>query len=426
MRSCEYLVFIESNTTGSGVQALIKARELGLEPVLFTRNPGLYPSAADTGATIVTCETNEPAALRHALDHFLLARPGQVCGMTTTSEFYLVATATLAAERQLPTNPPEMVRICRQKGRTRAILTEAGLPQPRFVEVRHAADALAAVAHCGLPCVVKPGDDTGSYGVRLCTTVDEVRAHIAYLLGQRTNVRGQAAAEAVICEEYLEAPEFSVETFACGGRITCIGVTEKRVTGLPYFVECGHIFPAPLSRGTREAIVDTTQRALEHLGNSMGPMHTEVKWTRRGCVIVEINARLAGGMIPELVWQARRVDLLKGQIHAACGWPPTLEAGRKGFAGIHFLTAPTSGRLVGVDNLERVRGAADVVHVTLTAHAGQAVRPPQSAYDRLGYAILRGETVASLEARLGAVGRELAVHVAPDGAALEQKDGDGA
>ena len=95
--------------------------------------------------------------------------------------------------------------------------------------------------------------------------------------------------------------------------------------------------------------------ALAATGMRLGPTHTEVKVTDAGPSIVEINARAAGGMIPELVRLATGVDLLEQQLRAAAGLPLDLVPTRERVAGIRFLLAPADGRLAAV-GASRTRG----------------------------------------------------------------------
>lgn len=409
-----YLLFIESNTTGSGVEALHKAYELGLEPVLFTRDATRYQNIYATGCVIVSCETNELTSVQATIANFIQAHPGRVGGITTTSEFYVETVAALAHEFDVPTNSVQMIRMCRDKAYTRQFLTESGFLQPQFMVINQLGDTRLAVRHVGLPCVVKPCDDTGSYGVKLCYSLDEVEWQVTQLLSRSTNIRGQPIIQAVLCEEYIDAPEFSVETFAWQGEIICVGITEKIVTGLPYFIESGHIFPAVLSPELGDTIESTTREALQAMGNTYGPIHTEVKLTSKGCIIIEINPRLAGGMIPELVWQARGIDLIQNQLKVACGQPPVLSTTHAAWAGIYFFTTTDSGSLAGIDNLELLCNQEDVIRVQITAPIGKRVSLPQSAYDRLGYAIIRSNSPPELITRLTQVQQEIKVVVNPE------------
>ncbi|MEK8104318.1 hypothetical protein NKG94_02625 [Micromonospora sp. M12] len=53
-----HLLFIESNTTGTGMLAMRSAQDLGLLPVLLTNDPTRYAGLAETGCRVLTCDTN--------------------------------------------------------------------------------------------------------------------------------------------------------------------------------------------------------------------------------------------------------------------------------------------------------------------------------------------------------------------------------
>jgi biotin carboxylase len=393
------LLFVESNTTGTGMLALRRAAALGLAPVLLTHDPGRYRGLEETGCPVVRCDTNDLDALRTAVEGLGLAEVG---GLTTTSEFYVVTVAELAARYGLPGSPAEAVRTCRNKARTRAVLTAAGLPQPAFRALSNPAETAEAVAHVGLPCVVKPPEDTGSMGVLLCERVEEARAQVRRLLAARTNVRGQPLDRVALVEEYLPGPELSVETVTCAGRTTCVGVTEKTVAPGPQLVEIGHVFPASLPAATRRAVVSAAEQALRAAGFSHGVAHTEVKLVAGSTVVVEINARPAGGMIPELVRLVTGVDLVDVQLVLAIGREPALRIGRDGRTGIAFVTAELKGMLERVHGLDEARRLPGIVAAELSAVPGDRVRPPESSYDRLGWIIARGRTRPEVLRRLEA------------------------
>ncbi|GAA1040489.1 pyridoxal-phosphate dependent enzyme [Streptomyces murinus] len=394
-----HLVFVESNTTGTGMLALELAREeLDTVPVLLTGDPDRYRGLAATGAEVIRCDTNSDAALRAAVqDRF---RREEIAGITTTSDFYVPAAARLARWLGLPGNPPEAVTACRDKSALRALLESAGVRQPRYAVVRDASEVAAAVARTGLPCVVKPADDSGSVNVLLCADEATATAHAERVLAVTTNVRGMPTARTVLVEEYLDAPEYSVEMFTWDGRAECVGITEKSVTGTPHFVEHRHLFPAPLPAETAQRITETVTAALDAAGIRLGATHTEVKLTAEGPAVIEINPRPAGGMIPELIRLATGVDLLEQQLRTAVGLAPALKPAQDAHAGIQFLLPDADGVLDAVDGTQEAAAVPDVEAVTVTAAPGTVVRRPRSAGDRIGHVIAGHPTPERVTAAL--------------------------
>jgi len=412
------LVFVESNTTGSGMIALRTARRLATRPVLLTSSPQRYAGLADTGAEVIECPTDDPTAVSAVVDRLAAAAP--LAGITSTSEYSLMAAAGLATAHRLPGNTVAALDICRNKARTRQTLAGAGLPQPRFVvadgSAARVSDAVlaAAVREVGLPCVVKPLEDSGSHHVRLCADLTSVRRHVDEIVTTRTNVRGQPTPRAALIEQHLDGQEVSVEMISVDGASQCVGITAKTVQCSPHFVEVRHILPAPLPADVAAAVVTGARDVLSASGFRHGAAHLEFKLTADGPVLVEINARLAGGMIPDLIRLATGVDMVEQQLRCAIGFPVQLSPTRHRVAGIQFLTAPRAGLLVGIDGISEALRIPGIDRVTVTAADGTPVRPATDAYQRLGYLIAVHETADQVAAALDLALGRLTVRVDPD------------
>lgn len=407
-----HMVFIEANTTGTGMLAISRARDLGLAPVLLTNRPSRYPGVAEADCRIIRCDTNDARELAAVLrSHF---DPDEVAAVTTTSEFYLEAVASAAESLGLPGNPPSAVRACRVKSQTRRLLADAGLPQPASVVVTGAAAVPDAVAATGLPCVVKPTSDSGSTGVLLCASVEQAQEHAAKLLATTHNVRGQAVLPEVLVEEYVQGPELSVETIFVDGVLHLVGITRKSLSPAPFFVEMRHAFPAPLEDAVSAEVERVVRTAVATVGLRHGACHVELRLTAAGPTVIEINARLAGGMIPELIRLAGGPDLLVQQLRAAAGRPVELARGPLTPTGVGFIASPAQGQLAALDGVETARQRAGVAEVRITRRPGDPVRPPTDAYDRIGYVIAAADSVEQLDSSLDSALDCITVRLAAD------------
>jgi biotin carboxylase len=122
---------------------------------------------ARDGVATLRIDTQDPAAVLAAcrgLPH--------LAGITTSSEYFVSAAATVASQVGLPGPDGRSVEECRDKGLQRRCLQAAGLLGPRFRVVDSVEEGMAAAAEIGLdlgqPVVVKPVSGTGSIAVRLC------------------------------------------------------------------------------------------------------------------------------------------------------------------------------------------------------------------------------------------------------------------
>ena len=376
------VVLVESNTTGTGRLFCRAVRRLGLRPVLLAQDPARYPYVAEDGIDSVVADTTTTTGVLAACE----ALDAPIAGVTSSSEYYVATAAEAAATYGLLHPDPEAIRGCRDKHRQRARLVAAGIVVPGNGLVRTPAAAVTVAERIGLPVVVKPVAGSGSIATRLCTSPAEVRAAAAVVLEDDIGLGPQ---DAVLVEQYLDGPEYSVETLDD----QVVGVTAKHLGPAPYFVETGHDFPAPLPPGIARTIGAAAVAALRALGLGRGPAHTELRLTAAGPRIVEVNPRLAGGMIPRLVEEALGIDLIHHVVAAVAGRATTPRPVRSGAASIRFLLADRPGRLVEIGGVDDALAVPGVVEVAITPGVapGRDVVPQNSFKDRLA-AVIAADT----------------------------------
>lgn len=381
------VLLLESNTTGTGRLFARAAANLGFEPVLACKDPGRYPYAAEDGLRVEVLDTSDEAAV---LD---LARRLEPAGVTSSSEYFIAPAAAVAATLGLPAADADAIARCRDKVQQRTTLAAAGVPVPGFCAVETVDEAVAAADDFGLPVVLKPVSGSGSVGVRLCKDTAEVAAHAATLLAQTVNERGIAVPGRLLVEELAVGPEYSCEAF--GGRV--LGVVRKHLGPPPWFVEIGHDFPAPLSEDDAAAVHACTEAALEALGLDFGPTHVELRLTPAGPALIEVNPRLAGGNIPEMVRHATGVDLVTETVRLVTGGRPHLDATRARHSAIRFLLAPAAGTLEAVEGADRAAAVEHVVDVRVTRSAGDAVTREGDFRDRIGHVLTCADSEAAAQ-----------------------------
>ncbi|MGH8974687.1 MAG: ATP-grasp domain-containing protein [Acidimicrobiia bacterium] len=385
-----FFALVESNTTGTGRLLAAAARARGLCPILLSTRPDRYPWAEADGVEVAWADTTDPDAVTRICAR--LARRAPLAGVTTSSEYFVALAGRVATRLGLPGPDAAAVEQCRDKRRQRLALFQASVPVPAFEAVGSVAAAVGAATDIGLPVVCKPADGTGSRGVRWCPDLGTVADHARRLLSHRRDERGAPTLPWLLVEEYVDGPEFSVETLA--GEV--MGETAKHVGPLPHFVETGHDFPA---RGPRVAeVAGVASRAVRELGLDWGAAHTEVRVGPAGPVVMEVNPRLAGGQIPVLVRLATGIDLIQAVVDRAVGRRPALPPPGSGHASIRFLVSPAAGRLAAVEGQAAARRTSGVVDVAVTTRPGDVVGGTGSFLDRLGWVIAAGPDRAAVEA----------------------------
>ncbi|HYR07487.1 MAG TPA: ATP-grasp domain-containing protein [Longimicrobium sp.] len=400
------LLFIESNTSGTGRLFVHTARELGFAPVLITAKPEKYAYLAEAGAPEVVVVPRIDEDELYALIRERFDGGAGVAGITSSSEYFIATAAALAARFGLAGPDAASVRAARDKSHQRRVTAAAGIAAPAFRVAASAAEAVAAAREIGFPVVVKPVDGSGSVGVRACAGEAEVQAHAAPLFA------AGGAGTRLLVEGFVDGREFSVEVFS--GRV--VGITRKHLGSPPFFVEAGHDYPAAASPAIERTLADTVVRATELLGLGWGPLHWEMRIAADGrAVPMEVNPRLAGGFIPELVRHAQGIDLIRETLRLVVGQAPDVAARHHRHASIRFLFAPSAGRLEAVEGIDEVRAREDVVDVALYRPVGAELTIEGDFRDRIGHVVAcADESEAACEAAEGARAAIRVVVAAPE------------
>ena len=357
---------------------------------------------------IVCCETNDLDALMTQVRSVGAGRPFDA--FLTMGEYDVVLAARAGRLLGLPGPDPEAVAVARNKARMRERCAAADVPMPAFGEVVGSADGVEVAARIGLPCVVKPVDETSSVDVVRCSTLRQVREHVVHILRKHVNTRGQLRVPTVLVEECLHGHEVSVEILAEGDRFHVLGVTDKSVAGQGHFVEIGHVFPSLLPADVVTGCADVAVRALRASGFDLGLAHVEIKITADGPKLVEINPRPAGGNIVELVDRALGLSCLDLVLAQYLGEPVVQRLQTEPRAGVAILyLSAAPGRVDSVTGVDIARGMPGVVRISVKAAPGDHVSQLRRNADRQGYVMTVGSDSYTAVRRAEAAAHEIVI-----------------
>jgi biotin carboxylase len=403
----ELMVFVESNTTGTGRLFAERARDLGLEPHMVTADAARYPYLAELGIPAHGCRTELASAVLTSCRR--LARTHRVAGVTSSSEYFIATAARVARSLGLPGEDPAKLAAARDKGVQRRRFAACGVDSPDFRLAYSTKEAVAAAEELGLPVVVKPLSRSGSIGVRRCDTTEEVAAHAVRQLATTVDERGRPLRSAVLVESYLSGPEFSVELL--DGEVRA--VVAKHLDQSRGFLEVGHDVPAAVDPRTGAVLAAGARAALAALGLRWGAAHVELRLVGGRAYVVEVNPRLAGGMIPRAVRAATGQDLIAELMARTAGRRPVRGRAEPACASIRFLVPDADGEVRAVPDVASALGLPGVVEAAVTARPGQRIVRQGCFLDRVGYVIAIGDSQAQAGARADRAIDALTVEMTP-------------
>ncbi|WP_188316659.1 ATP-grasp domain-containing protein [Solihabitans fulvus] len=258
-----------------------------------------------------------------------------LAGILCYDELRIVAGATIAEALGLPTTSARSVLACRDKRLSRQLMTEAGDLGPQSIGVTDLAGAQRAAERIGYPVVLKPRALAGSEGVAKVDGPGQLVERFAFTKAAHFDDVPRFD-EDVLVEEYLDGPEIAIDSVVWKGEVRPVFVSHKQFDLAPTFEETGHVISAedPLLRD-RE-LTELVRAAHSALGFDHGVTHTEVRLTRHGPRIVEVNGRLGGDLIPYVGLLATGIDLALAAADLAARRMPDLRPRRARTAAVRF------------------------------------------------------------------------------------------
>lgn len=308
--------------------------------------------------------------------------------ITTATDKPLVMMARIAEKYRFPFFSVDTARWSTDKFLMKQKFLEGGIPCAKG-RLIHSAEEAKDFTY---PVIVKPRDNSGSRGVKLCNSEAELQECISEALQY-------SHCDTILAEEYIEGQEYSIESLHYNGRSEVIQYTEKKTSEYPYNVELGHIQPANLSDKQKDAVCEIIEKIDKALKFENCPSHTELKINNRGIFVIETSPRLGGDFITSiLVPFSTGFNMEDNLLHIALGEKVTLKVERvEKASGICFLNLPC-GKVASIDSsIEDVKIWPDVYSFETSLKVGDEIHPITSSLNRYGQFIVIAHSHEEIE-----------------------------
>ena len=311
--------------------------------------------------------------------------------VTAATDKPLVMMTRIAEKYGFPFFSVDTARWSTDKYQMKQRFLEGGVPcaKGRLVKSIEETDDMV------FPVIVKPRDNSGSRGVKLCRTCEELIASMSEALEY-------SKLDSVLVEEFIEGQEYSIEGLHYEGMSEVIQFTEKKTTEFPYNVELGHKQPANLTEEQKNVIRDIVSSIGKTLHFENCPSHTELKINERGIFVIETSPRLGGDYITStLVPLSTGINMEDQLLNIALGEPVDTKTGRvEKASGVEFFQFPT-GEVESIDSrLFSLKKMQDVFWFNLKLRKGDKVNRITSSLDRYGEFIIEAKNRVTLDTQM--------------------------
>jgi len=270
---------------GSGweqADLLEKAVEMGVELVASHTVP-LAEAAHFAGSNYVKDS-------RDVLGHCRIAETHGIDGVLTDNCDFSLYTAALVASRFDLEGQPcvESARVSNDKFQQRTLVSETRVSQPVFQRVYNPGDAASAAASIGFPCIFKPVDSRGTFGVTRVDSPEEVLT--AYI-----DAVHNSHSRTVLCERFIEGVLVTSDGFCFSDGHRALTVASRQFDEGPKPVTKEIIYPGIFDTPQTEQILTAHEDVVGALGFRSGHTHGEYILTPEGEIyLVECTNRGGG------------------------------------------------------------------------------------------------------------------------------------
>lgn len=300
-------VMVETPRTGAGMDFVRVCRLNNIKPIILIKNPKGVPDwVMDTykneNIEIRKINTYEFETLKNECVN--ISNKYQLVAIISFYEYSTEITAKVSESIGLKSPSSEAISIFKDKYKFRNFLNKHQIGTVPYTLLDLSKSNLITSNQIEYPCVIKPINLTGSAFVRKCETEKQL-IECFNEIKEIKSYTEQNVGNYALVEKYVIGQEYSVEVLN-GEIITIV----KKYIKEPGFIESGHDMPAQLNENDKKLILNEVEKVLNYSGYQFGFLHIELKLNEQGVHFIEINPRIAGGRIPELIRQVYKRDVV--------------------------------------------------------------------------------------------------------------------
>lgn len=177
----------------------------------------------------------------------------------------------------------------------------------------------------------------------------------------------------ILIERQLSGPEVDVEIVLKNGHIIFALVIDNPPTEPRYPMEKGGSAPSILPEVAQKELQDAAQGVCEAIGLANGNAHIEMIMTSEGPKVLEVNARMGGGFVYDLVRNVSDVDLIEAGIRVAMSEPVSLNNVHRQYCDVRYLQPIATGTISLLDGFNSAKASRGVVACAEYKRTGEHV-----------------------------------------------------
>ncbi|MDD3172354.1 MAG: ATP-grasp domain-containing protein [Herbinix sp.] len=311
-----------------------------------------------------------------------------ICAIVSFSDPYCYTASKLAEMFGINQFSTEAIFKMQNKIYSRQVLAQTTY-SPHFVILDKDSDLdyVYKDMQCYLPFVIKSPESAGSKDVIKINDYKEFKRGVKQLIEKYPEIP-------IMAEEFLDGPQYLVETIVYKKEISIIAIFHQEVTFQKRFIITGYNLLLNSSKEFTDHLEHSVRSIINAFGMETGSCHLEMRYVHDKWKLIEINPRISGSGMNKMIEAAFGINLVEETLKMALGQEPNLTTKYKKHLFCQQVTVSQTGYLVKVTGKHKALLCPGIVEVYIKPRKGALLRPPLSMGDRYAYIIATGSSEA--------------------------------
>ncbi|WLR43130.1 ATP-grasp domain-containing protein [Bacillus carboniphilus] len=381
------IVFIETNKSGSSREALIAAENLGYYIVLLTKNEKHISQREQF------VEVHFMIKVRSHTEEFLtveikkLQRRGcMIEAVVSFIDSYVSIASLLHNQFSFNSINVNSIKVMENK-----LLTREYLQNTRFSVPYSPIDNLDSWLKENpkedrkWPIFLKSPVSTGSK--------DVVKIHnLGMLRKEYDSLKKKVKQKTLFVEPFIKGPQYLVEAVIFKGNVSCVAVFKQDILTKPRNIIIGYSHVVNLQTKFMQQLVQATEEIVDIFGLENGALHLEIRYSNNKWNLIEINPRISGGAMNQMVLASTGINLVKETLKIFLEQSPDLKIEKRRYVYTRYKVVDEEGVLEKITGKTKASKMKGVYEVYVKPKKGTVLRLPYSMGNRYAYVIAIGNS----------------------------------
>jgi len=379
------IVFIGTQKSGSSREAIKAAQDLGYFTVLLTNKEKQLSQRQEYNDVhhMVYCDIDDIEGMKKRIQ-ILKSEGFDILAIVSFVDSYVHTACILAEAFGVNHFTTHGVLQMENKLLSRQRLKHTNYT-PKFTVLETNTVYTQEEINALLPAIIKSPQSTGSKDVYKVNNYNEFTKQLDKLRNKYPN-------QSVLIEEYIDGPQYLVEVLVIKGQIFIIGIVEQEINLINHhFIVTGYYLninpPSSVYYQLKTAVSEIIY--FHNLKN--GACHLELRLTKGQWKLIEINPRISGMGMNQLIKAGYGVDLVRETLKLHLNQIVDIKPKYKHHAYIQYKTVLEDGIIKKVLGRKKAMQTKGVLQVYIKPRKGNVVSVPKSMGNRYAYVLATGE-----------------------------------